>query len=262
MALRPGDTPPHFFEQQMPTLIFTPRHTEDSQALWKAAAALGWRTERLSGWRVPEHLAALDDPVLYGEALFGPNLAEELGLRLLNPPEDWLVRLPHKYRKRQVSLSTLGEARGNPSAAFVKPPNDKSFPADVYVGSALPEEYPDEMPVLISDIVKWEKEFRCFVLDRSVRTFSIYSRFGELQRENEFVSSPEEDRQLEEFMAAFLSDDRVDLPRATVVDVGLIEGLGWACVEQNAAWGAGIYGCSPAAVLEVIQNASVKVRSP
>ena len=30
----------------MPTLILTPRHTDDAQALWRAAGRLGWRIER------------------------------------------------------------------------------------------------------------------------------------------------------------------------------------------------------------------------
>lgn len=240
----------------MPTLIFTPRYTDDSQALWKAAGALGWRTERLTSWRVPEHFRGLEEPVLYGEALFGPSLAEQLGLSLLNPPEDWLVRLPMEYKHRQITLTTLGDARAAQGEAFVKPPNDKSFPAGVYLGADLPTEYPEEMPVLVSEVVIWEKEFRCFILDRKLVTYSIYSRFGELQRDAGFVSSPAEDLEVESFVSRLLADGRVDLPRATVVDVGTIEGRGWACVEQNAAWGAGIYGCSAPAVLDVLRHAA------
>jgi hypothetical protein len=243
----------------MPTLIFTPRYTEDSQALWKAAGNLGWQIERLTAWRVPDHLKALPDPVFYGEALFGTALAEQLGLSLLNPPEDWLVRLPFEFKHRHVMLSTLGKARASTDEAFVKPPNDKSFPAGVYRGVELPTEYPDDMPVLVSEVVKWEKEFRCFILNRSLQTYSVYSRYGELQRDAEFFSSPEEDRQLEEFVLRLLADPRVDLPAATVVDVGTIEGVGWGCVEQNAAWGAGIYGCDPTAVLRVLEHAATKV---
>ncbi|MBV6626222.1 MAG: ATP-grasp domain-containing protein [Rivularia sp. (in: Bacteria)] len=44
---------------------------------------------------------------------------------------------------------------------------------------------------------------------------------------------------------AILSDNRVEIPSATVIDVGVIKGRGWAVVEQNAAWGAGLYGCNP-----------------
>ena len=243
----------------MPTLILTSRYTEDSQALWTAAIGLGWRVERLDNWRLPPHLAAVADPVLYLEALFGPSVAEQMGVRLVDPPEYWLVRLPYEYRKRQISLSTLENARLLADAAFVKPPNDKSFPAQVYVGSALPSEYPDDMRVLISEIVHWEKEFRCFVLDRELVTFSVYSRHGELQRDQDYASTAGENDEVETFLYELLGDARVDLPKATVVDVGLIEGRGWACIEQNGAWGAGIYGCDPVRVLEVVRHATLTV---
>ncbi|MDM5179895.1 ATP-grasp domain-containing protein [Massilia sp. DJPM01] len=242
----------------MPTLILTPRHTDDSHVLWKAAARLGWQVERLAAWRVPPALQSLADPVLYAEALFGPTLAEQLGLALLNPAQDWLVRLPFDYRKRAITLATLGAARQLTEPAFIKPPNDKSFPAAVYRGPELPAEYDDAMPVLVSGVVTWELEFRCFILDRTLATYSIYSRRGELQRDADFHSTPEEDAQLEAFMARLLADPAVDLPAATVVDAGIIEGLGWACVEQNAAWGAGIYGCDAERVLTVLERASVK----
>ena len=241
----------------MPTLIFTPRFTDDSQALWKAAADLGWNAERLSGWRVPDHLRRMPQPVLYGEALFGPVLAEQLGIVLVSPPEDWLVRLPFEYKKRAITLSTLGEERSRVERAFIKPPNDKSFPAGVYCGTELPAGYPDEAAVLVSDVVRWEKEYRCFVLDRQLRTYSVYSRDGQLQRDRGFASDAAEDAELEAFMAQLLADQRVDLPPAVVVDVGCMAGAGWGCVELNAAWGAGIYGCDPKSALKVIERASL-----
>jgi hypothetical protein len=218
--------------------------------------------ERLQSWRIPPHLREIAEPVLYVEALFGPTLAEELGVRLLEPADDWLVRLPSEYRLRDVRLTTLGEARTNPAAAFVKPPADKSFSARVYTGPELPADYPDEMPVLVSDVVAWESEFRCFVLDRELRTFSIYARHGELQDEADYACADEESAGVEAFMARLLADGRVDLPRATVVDVGVIAGRGWACVEQNGAWGAGIYGCDPAEVLHVIRHAMMRIPQP
>lgn len=240
----------------MPTLILTPRQTEDAQSLWRAAGRLGWSVERLSSWRLPGHLQARADLVLYVEALFGPSLAEQAGVTLIDPPEDWLVRLPDEYRLRAITLTSLGAARSQPAPRFVKPPNDKSFPADVYTGNELPHAFDDDMPVLVSDVVAWECEFRCFVLDRKLVTYSLYSRHGELQRASEFHSEPGEDAAAEAFMAQLLADSRVDLPAAIVVDIGHIAGRGWACVELNAAWGAGIYGCDPEKALAVIRQAS------
>jgi hypothetical protein len=152
---------------------------------------------------------------------------------------------------------TLGEARKLLDPTFIKPPNDKSFPARVTIGSELPEGYEDESPVLAAEVVVWEKEFRGFILDRQLRTLSIYLRDGELQRENEFAATESELAEATSFIQTVLADDRVDLPRAAVLDVGVIAGRGWAVVEQNSAWGSGIYGCDPKEVLEVIRHAVV-----
>lgn len=240
----------------MPTLILTPRYSDDTQTLWKAAATRGWSVERLGRWQVPEHLQRAHEPVLYAEALFGPSLAEQLGITLASPPDDWLVRLPEPYRRRDIRLMTLAEARRLSAPAFIKPPNDKTFPAQVYAPDALPEGYDETMPVLVSDIVRWTCEFRCFIRDRKLVACSIYSRDGELQKDCGFACAADELQEMRAFVEALLGDDRVDLPDATVVDVGLIEGRGWAAVEQNAAWGAGIYGCDPDAVLDVLHAAS------
>lgn len=243
----------------MPTLILTPRFTEDAQALWRAANRLGWDVQRLRSWQVPDELRSIADPVLYLEGLFGQTLAAEFGLRLLEPPLDWLPNLPEEFRKRRVSLSTLGACRGMVEPAFIKPPNDKSFPARVYTGAELPIEYDRDTPILVADVVAWEKEFRCFILDRQIRTISVYLRNGELQRERDFAASETELAEVESFVDLLLADTRIDLPRTAVLDVGVIHDRGWAVVEQNAAWGSGIYGCDPVRVLEVLQYAAVRI---
>jgi hypothetical protein len=241
----------------MTTLILGPRHTEDSQRLWRAAGRLGWQVERLASWRIPDDLQSVDEPVLYVEALFAPTLAESLGLTLVEPPDDWLPGLAEEYRKRSVRLTTLADARLNPGPAFVKPPNDKSFTAGVYRGPELPDGYPDDMPVLVAEVVAWEKEFRCFLLDRELRTFCVYLRDGVLQKEAGYESTESEDEEVRQFVGTILADNRVSLPKAVVMDVGVIRGRGWAVVELNAAWGSGVYGCDPERVLDVLRAASI-----
>lgn len=199
------------------------------------------------------------EPVLYLEALFGPTLAAAFGLKLLEPSVEWLPLLPAEYRQRDISLTTLREARCLTKPMFVKPPNDKSFPARVYKGSELPEGYDDESPALVAEVVAWEKEFRCFVLDRVPRAISVYLRGGELQRANDFRATGEELADAEGFIRRVLADPRVEFPQAVVLDVGVIAGRGWAVVEQNAAWGSGIYGCDPCEVLEVLRHAAVAI---
>lgn len=46
------------------------------------------------------------------------------------------------------------------------------------------------------------------------------------------------------------------LPRAMVVDVGFVADRGWAVIEFNAAWGAGLNGCDPEKIVAVILAAS------
>lgn len=241
-----------------PTLVLTPRHTGDAQLLWRAALRRGWHVERLRTWRIPAHLRDVAHPVLYVEALFGPTLADELGVQLLDPPDDWLVRLPAEYRLRHIRLTTMAEARASSTPAFVKPPADKSFAARVYTGDGLPDELPGDMPVLVSEVVAWESEFRCFVLDRELRAFSLYARHGELQDEQDYASTDDEAAALTEFVSRLLADPRVELPRAIGVDVGVIAGRGWACVEANGVWGAGIYACDADEALEVIRHATLR----
>ena len=251
------ETPQSPTDGVAPTLILTPRHTGDSQLLWRAALRRGWHVERLQTWRISERLRQVAEPVLYVEALFGPTLADELGVQLLEPPDDWLVRLPAEYRLRDIRLTTMAEARASSSPAFVKPPADKSFTARVYTGAELPDELPGDMPVLVSEVVAWESEFRCFILDRELRTFSLYARNGELQDDHDYASTDDEAAALTDFVSRLLVDPRVELPRAIGVDVGVIAGRGWACVEANGAWGTGIYACDPGEALEVIRHATI-----
>jgi hypothetical protein len=176
---------------------------------------MGWNVERMTRFRPPDDFSVPDDPVLYVEALTAPLFAEALGLRLSEPPLDWLPNLPAEYRRREVRLTTLGDARRLAGPLFMKPPNDKSFRAAVYDGSELPREYPDDMPILVSDVVRWRVEFRCFILDRAVRTFSVYLRDGQLQREAGFPHSDEEEAAVRSFTSRLLADARVALPRAS-----------------------------------------------
>lgn len=212
----------------------------------------------MAKFRLPDDFPPVDEPVLYLEGLTAPMIAEQLGATIDEVPVDWLPRLPTEHRKRDVRLMTLAEARKLSGRWFVKPPNDKSFAASVYTTSELPTEYDDAMPVLVSEIVEWEVEFRCFVLNRSVVAQSVYLRDGALQREAGFAASDEDIAALHAFMQTVLADVRVDLPDATVIDAGIIRGKGWAVVEQNAAWASGIYGCDPEQVLHVLRRATRK----
>lgn len=241
----------------MTTLLISSRHTVDNQLLWRAATARDWDVVRAHGLRVPEIIDS--EVVIYIESLFAPSIAKSLQRVLSELPEDWLVRLPREMTHREIQLSTLGAARGLVQPTFVKPPNEKSFAAQVYAsGQTLPLEFPDDMLVLLSEPVDWEVEFRCFCLDGKVMTLSPYLRNGALANESDYFCTEEEHSAVITFTENVLKQSRAFTPRAVVIDVGRIRQRGWAVVEANAAWGSGIYGCDPDIVLDVLRCATIQ----
>jgi hypothetical protein len=244
------------------TLILSPRYTTDSIALNNAAWEMGWTVERLPSWRPPAHLADCE-VVPYGEPLFAAVVAESLQLALIEPNLSWVAEIPFDLRRRELRFADLNEARKQSRPAFIKPADDKCFPARVYQsGSELPayDALGESTPVLISEPVSWETEFRCFARDQLVATLSIYSHNGELAEAEDgtWPASASETKEAVDFANDVLHDARVKFPPAGVMDVGRIKNRGWAVVEANACWGSGIYGCDPHQVLETLSRASIK----
>jgi hypothetical protein len=118
---------------------------------------------------------------------------------------------------------------------------------------------PPELPVLVSEPVVFEVEFRFFVLGREVAALSPYIRGGEIARSaaGDWEAEPAEVEAATATIRALLGDAEVDLPPAVVVDVGRMEGRGWGVVEANPAWASGLCGCDPASVLPVLRRATV-----
>jgi hypothetical protein len=244
------------------TLILSPRYTPDSIALGNAALEMGWTVERLQSWRPPVRLSD-HDVVPYGEPLFAAVVADSLQLALIEPPLSWMAEIPVDLRQREIQFTDLNAARAHNHPSFIKPADDKCFPARIYTtGIELP---PSDIlggatPVLISEPVSWESEFRCFVLEKQVVVVSIYSRKGELAEaeDGSWPVSASESEDALGFANSVLQDARVKFPPAGVLDVGVIEGRGWAVVEANACWGSGIYGCEPRCVLQTLSRACLK----
>jgi hypothetical protein len=246
---------------RMPTLVLSHRYSPDSNALFAAALAAGWDVERLRSFRCPEGLAERD-PVFYGETLLADAIAGDLGIALLEPSADWLPRLPERHRRRDVRLMTLSEALAIRERAFVKPTDEKCFPARVYAdGAAIDPDpvLPQDLPVLVSEPVVFEVEFRFFVLEREAAARSPYIRGGEIARSaaGDWEADASEIEAASASIHALLTDPDVELPAAVVVDVGRMAGRGWGVVEANAAWASGLCGCDPARVLPVLRRAAV-----
>lgn len=237
----------------IPTLLLSPRHHSDSNDLWRAAVKRNWNIHRCINYAPPEDSS---DCFVYGEILVCDIMAERCGLGLLDPPDGWLAALPQHLVKRDVIACKASELRSFQRKMFIKPANDKVFQYGVYqTGGDVPLRYVDpECPCLVSEVVAFDIEVRLWVLDGVPRTWDYYRLYGD--------DLTEEQARDEAFSFAnwVLATEAANLPSAVVLDVGRIEGRGWAVVEANQAYASGIYGQSDTdKILDVVRRASGKL---
>jgi len=128
---------------------------------------------------------------------------------------------------------------------FVKPVMPKQFRGAVYESNEELEAecrgLPPETAILVAETLAFTAEVRTFVLEGVVLDAAVYEGTSDGTGAVAFVGA--------------LANSML-LPRTVVVDVGLIDGRGWAVIESNAAWGAGLNGCNAERVLEAIVSAS------
>ncbi|MFI7387177.1 ATP-grasp domain-containing protein [Streptomyces sp. NPDC049813] len=200
----------------------------------------------------------------YGGPVAGARLARRLGFALLEPTDTWLAELPEEFTGRRVRAGTVADAWAIDRPTFVKPPRDKSFPADVYAdGSRLAGALDPATPVLLSDVVTFAAEYRLFLLDGRIAAASRYAVFGRLDprplgadREGRATAA-----QITEFAERLVAAVGDTLPSAVVVDVGQLldpyrAGHRWAVVEANMAWFSHAYAADPGRVLDVVLRAA------
>lgn len=246
----------------MPALIVYSRYTPSTRALLRAASALGWKTARAQSTPPPE-FALETDLAIFGTPPGVYELAQEAKRRLLSCPAGWEAALPEVYRRRWIRSSAFSELElPGDQPFFLKPALSKSFEPAVYTRSELAAlEVPAEAQVLLAEPVHFECELRFFVAGRQTCA-SAFTRVHheELTRRSAVPASAH--REASEFVERLLADSVVDRPPGFVLDVGLIEGRGWAVVEANEAWAAGLYGCDPVDVLPVLLASCVPLDSP
>ncbi|MEV6600766.1 ATP-grasp domain-containing protein [Actinoplanes sp. NPDC051346] len=243
-------------------LVLPPRPNSTAELLAEAARRRGMAVERFPVGAVPARLRGASGGHLYGGPVFAGAVAADLDLAPLEPADDWLVRLPAEFARREVTLTSLGEARGSRTPVFVKQPREKGLPAGVYAdGSRLPAGglLPADTPVLVSEVVTFVVEYRLFVLDGVVHAASRYATFGRLDPAP-LDDCPHRDAVLD-FAAAMLDACADSLPSAVVVDVGIVRDADrgdehWAVVEANMAWFSSCYAADPDRVLDVVLRAA------
>ncbi|MFC5885761.1 ATP-grasp domain-containing protein [Kitasatospora sp. CM 4170] len=203
----------------------------------------------------------------YGGPVAGAQLAGRLGFALLEPTDGWLAELPREFTGREVRSATVADAWALDRPTFVKPPRDKSFPADVYAdGSRLPAGLDPATPVLLSEVVTFAAEYRLFLLDGRIAAASRYAVFGRLDpRPLGTDGADHADRttgaEITEFVERLVAAAGHTLPSAVVLDVGQLldpyrPGHRWAVVEANMAWFSHSYAADPARVLDVVLRAA------
>jgi hypothetical protein len=243
----------------MPTLVLSTLSIAADRALADAARAAGWAVHDLASAPVEE----LEPPVVvYVDTDVALNAARLLKLALLEPPLDLLARLPNSYRLRTVEFGKYAALSRLAGRAFVKPadPLGKVFDAGIYSCAQdirVRRPIDPETPILVAEPVEWVTEYRCFVLERKVVAFSPYIQFGRPSWKPWGTGGvvPQLPGGVAEVCRRLLADRSVSLLPAFVVDVGLIEERGWAVVEFNPAWSAGLLGANPAEVLPVLARA-------
>lgn len=234
-------------------------------ALQMAARAQGWDVlSAPSGWRLDEELTSKGlKGVPYGSQTFCEVIAQQMNWTLKANSFDWLARLSLEYLKRKVEFMTLGEAKKLNETKFIKPADDKVFQAKIYVPGELvvPDVVTDDTPTLVSDIVQFDLEYRCFVDGANVKTWSNYVCYEHLADPKFWDMVPYSDIIKDNYPHGFVDNMLYDLwnngptTLPSVVDVGRIPGKGWAIIETNQAWASGLYGCDPGEALRVMAQA-------
>jgi ATP-grasp domain, R2K clade family 2 len=231
-------------------------------ALQVAARDKGWDVfSAPMGWRLTEEMIASGvKGVPYGSQTFCEVIAQQMGWTLMANQFDWLAKLPPEYLKRKVEFMTLGEAKKIQETKFIKPADDKVFKAGVYTPGTLilSDVIPDDTPTLVSEVVEFDLEYRCFCSPHRVLTWSNYVFHDNIADpkywnviDTSDVSLP--DDFVNELLSNLSYDDNAVETFPSVIDVGRIKGKGLAIIETNQAWASGIYGCDPSDVLKVLE---------
>ena len=238
-------------------VALSPIYTEDSNNLKKASINSPYELNRFNAkWNVPEKFRA-DVIAVYGEDIYAEIVAGQCNLTLTKPDDNWLSKISGEFTKRKISYGQLKNFI-NEENIFIKCSDFKSFKAGVFDKVTDIKGFDtldlDSM-VFTSEVVEWDLEVRCFVLNNEIKTHSSYWRNDEFDTNQ---LSETEQKDLFEFFENFIRKYAETLPKAIVLDFGIIKGKGWALIEANPAWCSGLYACDAEKTLEVVVESCIK----
>ncbi|MGH1516011.1 ATP-grasp domain-containing protein [Chryseobacterium sp. JK1] len=238
-------------------IALSPMYTEDSNNLKKASLNSPYELNRFNAkWNVPEEFRG-DVMAVYGEDIYAEIVADQCNLTLTKPDDNWLSKVSEEFTKRKIVYGKLKDF-AHEENIFIKCSDFKSFKAGVFdkVTNIKGFETLDlESMVFTSEVVEWELEVRCFVLNNEIKTYSSY------WRNNVFDThqlSEKEKNDMFSFFDSFIQKYSSTLPVAIVLDFGIIKGKGWALIEANPAWCSGLYACDAEKALQVIVQSCIK----
>lgn len=245
-------------------LVLSRRYSDDSRLLAEAARLQGWTVYRSQSSTLLPELAGQPCRV-YAEGFVAEHFAVQLGLNLLRPPDDALVRLSPEMLGRKVWFCRAGDFHRPDFPAFVKPADQKLFPAAVYSPDepipGLDTLQPDD-PILVSEPVAFVREYRFFVRGSEVRTGSVYWADGQLPASKPGYEGQDDPLWPEARAFAERVCASADfLPESYVLDVGQLDCGRWAVIEFNPTWASGLYGSSPTEALTCVAASQVSQAS-
>jgi ATP-grasp domain, R2K clade family 2 len=214
----------------------------------REAVALAWQSNggevlRLGRFWEPPNLEA-SQVRLYGNDTFCLVSAEKLGLKLVSPPDDLLLHVESDWLKRKVQPRDLESVSESDFPTFVKSQVPKVFRAGIYQSLTDLRLECDGLdsttPIIISEIVEIKAEARVFILNSKVQTFALYEGID--------ASG------LMDFVTRFVNQN--DLCLTCVLDFAFLANQGWAFLETNPTWGAGLNNCNPFLAARCIAQAT------
>ncbi|MEZ0372447.1 MAG: ATP-grasp domain-containing protein [Candidatus Sericytochromatia bacterium] len=229
---------------ELPLLIIPYKSDTERDAVAAAWQARGWEVLRLDRFWEPPVLEA-ERVKIYGGIAFAYVVAQKLNLDLLSPSDTLILDLDRRWTSRQMHPAALAELDTLPFPTFIKPASPKLFDAQVYADAAAVRRATKglkaDTQLLVSDIVSFTSEYRCWCLQGQVLTTACYRGPGQ---------SPDPSAWVTDLLQAY------QLFAPMVVDVGFIPDQGWAVVEFNSCWGAGLNGADPAQAVDCIAAAT------